>query len=87
MMYTLEEFEENHFAHSALLGGGVAFLLSRRGATSSRNSLIAGGLVGTVAYLYMKKFGHGLPSSKSHDVDYSKLPYPHQYTSGYSAVM
>ena len=68
-------FKDNHLTHSAIAGGLLALILNRNG-TSTRNSAILGGTLTTIAYLYMKKYGHNLPFSS-----------PDKNFTTYSAVM
>lgn len=67
----MKDFEENHLAHSAVIGGLTALVLNRNG-SDNRNSIVAGSIVSALSYWYMRKYGHGLPRT-SEPVVYSAV--------------
>ena len=55
----MDEFQDNHLLHSAVLGSFVGLLVNRKAQAST--AITVGSVTAVVAYLYMKKHGHTLP--------------------------
>jgi hypothetical protein len=57
-----KEFAKQHDAHGAILGTGTALLLSYTQKTTPVNAIIIGVALGYGSSMYMRKYGHGIPT-------------------------
>jgi uncharacterized protein YaaW (UPF0174 family) len=57
-----KEFAKQHKAHGAILGTGTALVLSYTQKTTPVNAILIGVALGYGSSIYMKKYGHGMPT-------------------------
>ena len=55
--------KDSHNVHGVLLGVATTALLSFGQVMTGGNAMLAGGALGTVSALYMRKYGHSLPGN------------------------
>lgn len=63
-----------HLYHSALIGAGAGAVAKL---SSSKNSLMIGAGAAVASYLYMMKYGHGMPSSSMSTMHSAAHALPH----------
>ncbi len=50
-----------HKAHGLVIGAATATLLSTTQIATGANAIGSGAIIGFASYMYMKRYGHGMP--------------------------